>query len=134
MNTDRFTASIILRQQRQTSLKSICTVTCPGAWVRKHSILGSCTWTPTSQAATLSAAFQCSGSADSIFTFSSTCNSTQRRRSRRLDTSSDTDTTVELAEDARPGHLIVDMAFHEKSMSKKDHFKTKRVSNTFSSL
>ena len=37
---------------------------------------------------------------------------TQRRRSRSLDISSDTDTTVELVEGARPGHL---MAFHEMS-------------------
>ena len=31
-----------------------------------------------------------------------------------------TDTTAELAEGARPGHLIVDMAFYEKSMRKKE--------------
>ncbi|KAI0215335.1 hypothetical protein LSAT2_032632, partial [Lamellibrachia satsuma] len=43
---------------------------------------------------------------------------TQRRWSRRFDISLHTDITMELADSARPGHLIVDMAFHEKKERK----------------
>ena len=45
---------------------------------------------------------------------------TQRKRSRRRDTSSDTDTTVELSEGTTPDHRIVDVAFHAKSTRTKE--------------